>query len=491
MTSSPVFSETLPGAAQGRVTRVAVGLAALLIIAACLVGAGQWPLLLMVPVVLAPAVVVMALIAARPNLCILTCLFLLYSNAAVVAVRSHGAPFFLVSAIPLLLAIPVAQHVLFGRERLTVNSILELFLVFLGSQLLASTWSSDPRRSLTVLRGNFVEGFLLMFLLTNALRTPESLRSAIRGIVAAGAFMGGLSFLQQITGTWDFDYGGFAQVSFRKSMGPIGEQNYYAQMLLMTVPPGLFLFRRERSRVGRILAGLATAAAVLGCTATFSRGGAVGFLVIVLALTGMGYLRIRHTAALALGLSLLLILHPEYRARIASLQTVTGTIIPEQRNGQEPDTALKGRATEMLAAVRVFADYPLTGVGPGMFESYSREYAREGGLIALKEERMAHCLYLGVAAESGLPGLVCLLVVFAAVIRRLETVRRTWRSSCPELSDMAASLLLVVLSYLTTATFLSLAYERFIWIMVGVSCAIGSVRATEPSVPGLAAGSQP
>src|SRR5207247_10917526 len=46
--------------------------------------------------------------------------FILYTNAAVIAVHFHGAPFFLAAVFPLLLCLPIGRELLLRRERLLV-----------------------------------------------------------------------------------------------------------------------------------------------------------------------------------------------------------------------------------------------------------------------------------------------------------------------------------------------------------------------------------
>ena len=90
--------------------------------------------------------------------------------------------------------------------------------------------------------------------------------------------MGGVSVHQQLTKNFADDYGGFAQVTGRgflvetqrgevrqpRLCGPIGEQNRYAQIMLMLAPLGLFCLGPETSRFRRCAAVTATAVIVAG-----------------------------------------------------------------------------------------------------------------------------------------------------------------------------------------------------------------------------------
>ena len=58
-------------------------------------------------------------------------------------------------------------------------------------------------------------------------------------------------------------------------------------------------------------------------------------------------------------------------------------------SGASPDGAVLSRATEGIAALLVFADHPLIGVGPGRFPSYYRLYADDIGIRALNADRQS------------------------------------------------------------------------------------------------------
>src|SRR6185436_7636416 len=137
-------------------------------------------------------------------------------------------------------------------------------------------------------------------------RTPEMLRRATWVLLGAGTFLGLLSFYQDVTHTYGNNYWGFAQMNnadfgtggeniFGKVLqkrlaGPLGDQNRYAQNMLMLVPLGFFRFWGERSRPLRILAAIATVFCAMGVALTFSRGAAVAFVLVIVIMTFMRYI---------------------------------------------------------------------------------------------------------------------------------------------------------------------------------------------------------
>ena len=115
-----------------------------------------------------------------------------------------------------------------------------------------------------------------------------------------------------------------------------------------------------------------------------------------------------------------------------------------------PMGAILSRATESLAALLVFIDHPVIGVGPGMFRYYYGDYAEYVGLRVLTTDRQAHNLYLGVAAETGALGEICFLLILYVTLRNLARVRKRLLESNPELANMATAFMLAIITYMTT-----------------------------------------
>jgi O-antigen ligase len=177
-------------------------------------------------------------------------------------------------------------------------------------------------------------------------------------------------------------------------------------------------------------------------------------------------------------MALLLVALPQYWKRLetigASAQVFDSS--GETSAGQaEADGAVRRRVTEMLAAVRVFLDHPVVGVGPGLFKSYAEEYGNEGGLRRIEGGRRAHSLYLEIAAETGVFGLALFLAAIAATLAGLAAARRVCRVSDPELAELATAYLLALVCYLSTGIFLHLAYMRYFYLVLALGGAVAQV----------------
>jgi putative inorganic carbon (HCO3(-)) transporter len=419
----------------------------------------------------------------RPHLAVPLVLFTMYSNAAVVAVRFHGVPGVAAMLVPVPLILPLLHKGMIFRQPVVMTPVLPWILAFVGWQLVCAMLSVDPVKSVNGVLGTVLEGLLLYVLITNVVRTPQIMQMGMWGLLAAGAFMGSISVCQQATRSFDSNYGGFGQVSEgegfevaeghsvtrqRRLCGPIGEKNRYAQTMLMLVPLALSRFQSERASSLRFLALAACALAALGGGLTFSRSGAIAFVLMLVVGLALRFVSWRQILICLLGGALLLLAIPQYRTRLATVPTALG-IFGTSVGSEEPDGAIRGRATEMLAGARIAIDHPLCGVGPELSGDYTRQYGQIGGLRALEGPRETHCLFLEVAAETGVPGLGLFMGMLSTSILSLVRIRNQTQRCSAELAQTASGFLLALTGYLAMGIFLHMSYIRYFWLMLGMA----------------------
>jgi O-antigen ligase len=179
---------------------------------------------------------------------------------------------------------------------------------------------------------------------------------------------------------------------------------------------------------------------------------------------------------------MLIMLVPNVGGRLLKLSDINpAAFFNEDQSGgiDAADSSTKNRVTQMLASVLMFADNPITGVGPGMYPSYYQEYARIVGLKVKTTDRQAHFLYGGLAAETGMFGLITFGLIVFVTMRDLWRTRSHWKTIRPQYSHIATGLMLGLFTYLITGIFLHFAYVRFFWLVMGLAGAIVHVYKTE------------
>lgn len=426
---------------------------------------------------------------------------ILFTNAAVIAVNFHGLPLAVGSAFPLLLLIPFTYHVIFKRERIIFTSLMMLLLGLLLVQLLGTLNAFSISEAANELFVFVVEGVAIYFLLLNTIRTRETLRNVIRAVLISAIFLGIFPIFQQVTGAFDNNFGGFAQVTGRgfnvtetlvgttnqpRLSGAIGEKNRFAQIMLMLAVIAMTQIWRGPSRTWRLVAFAAAGIAAIASILPFSRGAAVGAALLVGVGLMLRFITVRQLLLLLAATVILLMIFPQYTVRLVTLEAITGPFTDSSDVTTETDGAIQGRYTEMVAALIVYVEHPVVGVGPGMFRFYSGEVGNELGVKRLIGTRRAHSLYLEVLANTGTLGFVLTMGIVAITIWQLRAIRLRLLKKDPEMANIVTGLALGILAYMTTGVFLHFAYIRYFWAVMGIAAAaiqIGKLREREVAQP--------
>jgi putative inorganic carbon (HCO3(-)) transporter len=443
--------------------------------------AAHEPLLALVGVVGLLATVI---VAGRPEAATLMVVGLIYSNAPTVLVSFHGLPLVIGGVVPLVLAAPLAYDVLVRRQPIVVTPAMPWIAMYLVVQIASTIASRNTADAASALGSFAIEGLGLYILVVNTFRSPEILRAVIWVLLIVGAVLGALSLFQQLTESYSNAYFGFAQTQASETgvadtglarlAGPIGEKNRYAQIMLMLLPLGIMQFSSERSRWLRLAALGSAGLAAIATALTFSRGAALAAVIIVLVMVALRYIRISHVLA-AIGLiAVVFIAVPQYGERVTSVAGIL-SLLSDEAGGTAADNSLLSRATENLSALSVWADHALVGVGPGEFPAYYRDYADEIGISVRAQDREAHNLYLGIAAETGALGLTAFLGAVIATLWQLARARRNALPTRPDLAAMATGFLLALVGYLASGLFLHLSYARYYWLVLALGGAAAVV----------------
>ena len=96
-------------------------------------------------------------------------------------------------------------------------------------------------------------------------------------------------------------------------------------------------------------------------------------------------------------------------------------------------------------------------------------------LFRSEGDRFAHSLYLEIAAQNGIPGLICFLAIVVVTLRELLLARRLCAARYPQLANMASGFFLAIVVYLSTGLFLHLTYARYFWLILALAAAAAYV----------------
>jgi len=428
------------------------------------------------------AVFVGAVISTEFGLLILV--FLAYTRFSDIAVHNFNAPSVAKLFIPLLFVAILVRWVLNGErpkgwERPSI--LLGLYgLVGLGSIL----YAPDPSR---VWLGIIVyaKDAIIAVVVVLLMQSPQAFRKVVWTLLAIGIFLGSLSVFQYVTHSYQNDYWGFAvanvqsivgQTNDYRTAGPIGDPNYYAQVMLVLAPMAIERFLHEKKLLLRGLALWALFASVFAVFLTYSRGGFLSLIAGLIAFFILYPPKINFIPiGIVAGLLLAGLAPPSYFDRILSVDQLFNT------SGSQyiQDPALRGRASENLAAIAMVKDHPLFGVGLSNFSLLFNQYSKDSGLAQVATERAAHNLYLEVLAETGIVGLIIFLYIVYSCFKSLVLAWRTFQATNhKDFASLTAGFATGWLGYLIAAFFIHGAYPRYLYLLIGISLSFDLIRRT-------------
>ena len=441
----------------------------------------------LIPVVL---FVLLALAITWPEVGTLVVMFVIFTDIAVIAKNLYGVPEPIASSFGLLLGLPLISYLIIRREKLIIDQTFVLMLFFLATLGASSLFAVNVNVAIDWIRNYLMEGLVLYVLVVNVVRRFDTMKRVIWVLMLAGGLLGSLTLYQELTLTYDNEFYGLAQrtrvdvasgevieeggqtrVAVNRAGGPLSSPNRYAQNMLLLLPLALSMVLGKRSLSQRIIAGSACLLILSGVLLTYSRGGFIGLVLVLLVMILVRFIRPRHVlASVAVVILLVSLAVPGYLYRIGTLRGVEGLISRDSE--EQPDYVTRSRATEMLAALNVFLDHPVLGVGPGQYSKfYSIDYhlENENAFRYIPKTRRSHTLYFEMGAETGVIGLGTFLAIALLTLFRLWQARLRWIQTRPDIANVATAFLLSIIAYLGTAVFLHLSYQRFYWFLLALA----------------------
>ncbi|HKK07766.1 MAG TPA: O-antigen ligase family protein [Gemmatimonadota bacterium] len=448
-------------------------------------------------------------ILRRPVLGLVALVLMVYLDLSDILIRFHGLPSLLqLLAIPLLLAALVRWRgrVLEGASpaALTV-ALLAYVAVFVASLAVAAEPALAQGRAVAA-----AKGFAICVLVALLADTPEKVRIGAWTLAGGGLLLAGIALAHAAVGAHGSDFGGFARVEYVpvyedvmevRAAGPLGDANFFAQILVAVVPIALLLAWKERNRWLQILALAAATVISVATLFTYSRGGALALAVVVVCSLFAAHPSRRRLAVGGLLIVAALVLVPRNVTRRLS---TLGQLLPGRERVSEIDTSFQSRLLQARVAWEIFIDHPLLGVGAGNYTAHYYEYADEVGSAAPEYDNAGgdhypHDLYLELASETGFLGLAAFGAVLVLVFGYLRRAERSFFAEDQELhAALASALQIAVLGYLVSSLFLHGHFQRYLWILLGLSLALAREAPGEPRTaafsvdgvsPGDAAGS--
>jgi O-antigen ligase len=437
--------------------------------------------------------VIVTAIASVPIIVVHTALLspiflgLLWARVSDVAVATHGVPSIATPVAAALLAWSLFRKIRSG-EGISLKTFgdLGLALPYVAVVTLSPLWSAVPARAFDA-SAILLKDIVIYWMFADALRDRNVLLRAAEIVIIAAAVLSVTSLHQYFADNFEFTYGGFAQsailnivgdVDSYRLGGPVNSPNYFALILVITVPIGIALLRTSLAAVERGLIALLLAPIGLTVLLTFSRGGSILLALLVL----LSFRRTRFgvpqliLAAIAIG-AVLMVTPPRVWDRLG---TLAAPIIGSAETNTIVDESVELRIGAQATAIEMFLSHPFLGVGAGNFPPLYQEYSRWLGLRTRSAEYTPHNLYLETLAETGVIGLVAFLITFMVPLVTLWRARRAWpvetRAGRDHL-ELSYGLEIALFGWLVAGIFEQGAYPRYYWLLLAM--VIGAAHVTD------------
>lgn len=346
-----------------------------------------------------------------------------------------------------------------NKPVMTYPPAVVLTLLLTGWAFVTVPLSAWPGGSVNFLLEKYLKTVVVFLLLVNVLNTPRKLVILSWSLIV-------MALPLALTAINNLRLG-VTMSGSQRIVGydaPLSENpNDMALLLNLLLPIAIGLLLGTRSTVVKWLLVPVIIIMVIAIVATYSRA---GFLTICV--TFVCYLILlrsrpqRFLAPLLLGIFLLSLpfLPGDYLGRLGTI-----TNIETDQTG-----SAQTRLRDALAALRIVATHPIDGSGVGM------------NTLAMNEVRgetwtEIHNVYLTLAVELGLPGLLLFLCVLGSALRsvRSVTVLTADRAEYSQLHTLAEGLQVSLIAFSVAAFFHPVAYHFYFYYIAGMAVAMGQI----------------
>jgi len=319
--------------------------------------------------------------------------------------------------------------------------------------------------------------FLLYFVIANSVKDETDAKWPVGGSLLGvlcqallGSYQGiaerplGLSFLGEASQVFQMEIG---QSLAYRPQGTIGHPNGYAMYLSATMPfPLALLFSKVRG-LYKALAVIALGLGALGLIFSLSRGGWIGFVVVIITVLMLAVRRRQlklHTALLMVGTTCLILL----ALTLSQRDLIVSRLTSDDRG------SARSRIVLAKGALAIIQDHPLSGVGLNNYTFFMPQYDR-ASFEAWRGPAVVHNVFLLIFAETGLIGLVAFLWFLASLLIQ------AWRLVSRALNDtlwmtgvgiLSAYIVLTLHNMVDYGLLASLQLFTQFWLLAGITAGL-------------------
>jgi len=295
-------------------------------------------------------------------------------------------------------------------------------------------------------------GFVLFFVVTQSLRDRREIWMVLAAVLVAALAVALQTVVPIIQGV-------DAVTALSRATGNLIDPNLFAGYLALVIPLALAFGIAMRWRWAPVLSGLAMLVFGAAMVATLSRGGWLGFLAAVVTMVLLLPGRRRVVLGVSAGVLVVLLAGGLAGPVVARLGTSAGA---------SPLQTFTDRIPIWSAAIGMFVQHPVFGVGLNNFTNYLPSYDPS------LDVNQAHDLVLNIAAERGLIGLITFSIFLVWLFR--TSIRAVRWAPDPSYRVLAAGVTASFAAFLADSLFDVAYYDYKIlllfWLLVGIAASL-------------------
>ena len=388
--------------------------------------------------------------------------YLIWGWTGLIAIENYLFGFMAPVKLNFTFALITLLMVLFKRDTergtLTANTTVVLLILFFVQGSLSAVFAYDGNRLNWLLYDRFWKELIFAALMPLVIFK----RYRIHAFVLVMCL--GMGFHGIIDGLKFFSSGGSHLV---RGFVKFGDNNHFAVMLVMAVPPLLYMSSYLKSRWLRLAAlavAIITIAAVIG---THSRGGFVAMAAVGLWLVLTSRKRLPALTVFIVGIIFVVAIAPaEWTQRMETIQEAD----------QESSFLTRVEAWQVSSAIALHN--PIVGGG---FHAVATQpvwdlFRGQKGLLGFVDVgfespvfRAAHSIYFEVLGDMGLLGFFIFMGLLLNALKNGVQISRMARHGGPELEwalDLSRTLMATIVAFMVGGLTVSIAYTEFIYMAV-------------------------
>jgi probable O-glycosylation ligase (exosortase A-associated) len=336
------------------------------------------------------------------------------------------------------------------KRRIIFGQFGWLYFLWLSMMALSVFSAQNNHLAYNILQGMTVT-FLMFVISTNVVDTKKRLMKIIWLLILVDLYFAIYGIFNYAV--LHYSPGTHYQTSGTVGSSFLGDENDFAMVINTIIPLAFFMLGFSKNRYMKIFSVGMLLIFMLAVIMSFSRGGWMGFVSIMIFCVLKSERKLASIAyMLIIGIVFVTVAPPSYYQR---LQTIS----------QTGEGSAAARIRYWKAGLRMFAAYPIFGVGPANGGIHMPEFIK--GIPNPEREwgRAFHGLFPQIMAELGSAGLLLYLAMIFFIVRSLRLILRRSGNSDDDYYNrfVANSILGSLLGFFVCSIFLSTAYYPQLW----------------------------